>query len=131
MLSCCSINTIRVVSRGATSSRLIRNSVVVRSFSSSKAAEPTVVVPLITDTLEWTLSSPPPLHQFEEPPIFVETDHLSLSPGVEVDELLKTQGETVSEVIGADKWEQKDLSEFEGKIPQDRYWTEFIAEEKK
>ncbi|TFJ82394.1 hypothetical protein NSK_006305 [Nannochloropsis salina CCMP1776] len=32
----------------------------------------TVKVPIVVDSLEWTLSSPPPLHQFDEPPIIVE-----------------------------------------------------------
>jgi hypothetical protein len=36
--------------------------------------EVVVVVPEIEDTLEWVLESPPPLHAFLEPPIFVETD---------------------------------------------------------
>merc|ERR1712151_454345 len=59
--------------------------------------EPAVIVPLTTDSLEWTLSSPPPLHQFEEPPLFVETAHLDLHPRAEVETLLKDQGENVSE----------------------------------
>jgi len=28
-------------------------------------------------TLEWCLSSPPPAHQFPEPPIIVEIEHLT------------------------------------------------------
>ncbi|TMW69185.1 hypothetical protein Poli38472_001341 [Pythium oligandrum] len=32
-----------------------------------------VVVPELHQTLEWILTSPPPLHQFEEAPIVVET----------------------------------------------------------
>mmetsp|Transcript_4211 Transcript_4211/g.8794 ORF Transcript_4211/g.8794 Transcript_4211/m.8794 type:complete len:111 (+) Transcript_4211:114-446(+) len=34
------------------------------------------VVPDIDDSLEWCLTSPPPLHQFDESPLIVETDHL-------------------------------------------------------
>lgn len=102
----------------------------VRSLSSSEA-EPVVVVPLITDSLEWTLSSPPPLHQFLEPPLFIETDHLTLSPGTEVEEILKAQGEEVSEVKGLENWEaQGNEADFEGKIPQNAEWTEFITEKK-
>jgi len=33
-------------------------------------------VPHVVDSLEWTLTSPPPLHQFDESPIVVETAHL-------------------------------------------------------
>ena len=98
---------------------------------STEAKEPTVVVPLTTDSLEWTLSSPPPLHQFIEPPILVETDHLKLHPGVDVHEVLKAQGETVSATEGLDAWEQKDAAEFEGKIPQNEDWTEFAEVEAK
>ncbi|CAM9299186.1 unnamed protein product [Discosporangium mesarthrocarpum] len=38
--------------------------------SSDKAPE--VVQVELVDSLEWTLSSPPPIHQFDEPPIIVE-----------------------------------------------------------
>ena len=31
-----------------------------------------IVIPALADSLEWMLSSPPPLHQFDEPPIIVE-----------------------------------------------------------
>lgn len=92
-----------------------------RAFSSS---EPVVKVPLTTDSLEWTLSSPPPLHQFEEPPLMVETDHLSVSPGLSVEDALKAQSVEVSEVVGKEAWEEKDPKEFEGKIPQNAEWTE-------
>ena len=35
-----------------------------------------VKIPIVVDTLEWMLSSPPPLHQFDESPIIVEfPDH--------------------------------------------------------
>ena len=102
-----------------------------KSVREMVSKEPAVIVPLTTDSLEWTLSSPPPLHQFEEPPLFVETEHLNLQPRAEVETLLKEQGENVSEVFGAEHWEEKDASEFEGKIPQNAEWTEFINVEKK
>ncbi|KAI9917316.1 hypothetical protein PsorP6_013055 [Peronosclerospora sorghi] len=34
---------------------------------------PDVVIPEVHQTLEWCLSSPPPLHQFDEPPLVIET----------------------------------------------------------
>jgi hypothetical protein len=36
---------------------------------SSSAVQGDVVVPDLFDTLEWVLSSPPPVHQFDEPPV--------------------------------------------------------------
>lgn len=35
-----------------------------------------VVLAQVEDSLEWTLSSPPPIHQFDEPPIIVEIDQV-------------------------------------------------------
>ena len=61
-----------------------------------------VCVPHIVESLEWTLSSPPPLHQFMEPPVIVETGHLPLNPGAEVEDVIAAQGETVSQVLGKD-----------------------------
>lgn len=61
-----------------------------------------VCVPHVVETLEWTLSSPPPLHQFMEPPVIVETGHLALNPMAEVEDVIAAQGETVSQVLGKD-----------------------------
>ena len=61
-----------------------------------------VCVPHIVETLEWTLSSPPPLHQFMEPPLIVETGHLAMNPMAEVEDVIAAQGETVSQVLGKD-----------------------------
>uniref|UniRef100_A0AAV1TR51 Uncharacterized protein n=1 Tax=Peronospora matthiolae TaxID=2874970 RepID=A0AAV1TR51_9STRA len=35
--------------------------------------DPQVVIPEVHQTLEWCLSSPPPLHQFDEAPLVIET----------------------------------------------------------
>lgn len=87
-----------------------------------------VVVPLITDSLEWTLSSPPPLHQFDEPPLIVECEHLAIQPGAEVEEILEKQGEVVTDIVGKEGWVANDPALYEGLIPQNVEWTEFIDE---
>ncbi|KAL3805515.1 hypothetical protein ACHAW5_011186 [Stephanodiscus triporus] len=87
-----------------------------------------VVVPLITDSLEWTLSSPPPLHQFTEPPLIVECEHLALRPGAEVEEVLELQGETITDIVGKEGWVANDPKLYEGLIPQNCEWTEFVDE---
>mmetsp|Transcript_5053 Transcript_5053/g.12058 ORF Transcript_5053/g.12058 Transcript_5053/m.12058 type:complete len:135 (-) Transcript_5053:132-536(-) len=99
-----------------------------RAFSASLADGDNVIVPLIANSLEFTLSSPPPLHQFEEPPLIVETDHLDLSPGSEVEEVLAAQGHDVTDVIGKEKWTLNDPAKYEGLIPQNLEWTEFVDE---
>ena len=48
----------------------------VRTFSSAPAAGGDVVVPELVDTLEWVIESPPNIHQFDEPPLIVEIEHL-------------------------------------------------------
>jgi hypothetical protein len=50
----------------------------VRAFGGHAPAKPSgdVVIPEIVDTLEWVLESPPNVHQFDEPPIVVEIEHL-------------------------------------------------------
>lgn len=40
--------------------------------SQEEFASGAVKIPILVDSLEWMLSSPPPLHQFDEPPIIVE-----------------------------------------------------------
>ena len=40
--------------------------------SKEEFATGAVKIPILVDSLEWMLSSPPPLHQFDEPPIIVE-----------------------------------------------------------
>ena len=98
----------------------------VRAFSMAPGEN--VVVPLIAQSLEFTLSSPPPLHQFEEPPLVVETDHLDLSPGKEVEEVLAAQGHAVTDIIGKEGWVLNDAEKYEGLIPQNAEWTEFVDE---
>lgn len=100
-----------------------------RAFSSADLSSgENVVVPLIANSLEWALSSPPPLHQFTEPPLVVETDHLDLSPGQEVEEVLAAQGHEVTDIIGKEKWVLNDPAVYEGLIPQNADWTEFVDE---
>eukprot|EP00980_Cylindrotheca_fusiformis_P009475 scaffold2070_cov105-Cylindrotheca_fusiformis.AAC.6 len=101
---------------------------VVRTAARAFSADENVVVPLIANSLEFTLSSPPPLHQFVEPPLVVETDHLDLMPGKEVEEVLKEQGHDVTDIIGKEKWTLNDPAKYEGLIPQNADWTEFVDE---
>ena len=114
--------------------RYANNTVVVvdsaaRAFSSADLSSgENVVVPLIANSLEWALSSPPPLHQFTEPPLVVETDHLDIHPGKEVEEVLAAQGHEVTDIIGKEKWVLNDPANYEGLIPQNAEWTEFIDE---
>lgn len=117
-----------LVRRVATSQATKTNAApAVRTFAKLSEGE-NVVVPLITDSLEWTLSSPPPLHQFEEPPLMVECEHLALKPGAEVEEVLEGQGETITDIIGKEGWVANDPALYEGLIPQNVEWTEFIDE---
>lgn len=100
-----------------------------RSFSSvDLTAGPNVIVPLIANSLEFTLSSPPPLHQFQESPLLVETDHLTLHSGKECEEVLALQGHEVTDIIGKEKWARNDAEKYEGLIPQNCEWTEFVDE---
>ncbi|KAL7447081.1 hypothetical protein ACHAXM_011096 [Skeletonema potamos] len=115
----------RPLARCATSQATKRTTI--RSFAALSEGE-NVVVPLITDSLEWTLSSPPPLHQFTEPPLIVECEHLGLKPGAEVEEVLESQGETITDIIGKEGWVANDPKLYEGLIPQNCEWTEFIDE---
>lgn len=43
------------------------------SAASPAAHDDEVVIPETFGSLEWTLESPPPLHQFEEAPLVIET----------------------------------------------------------
>ncbi|CAB9512971.1 expressed unknown protein [Seminavis robusta] len=109
-------------------------SVATRSISSTavRMADMTpgenVVIPLIANSLEFTLSSPPPLHQFQEPPLIVETEHLELFPGKECEEILAEQGHQVTDIVGKETWAQNDAAKYEGLIPQNEEWTEFVDE---
>lgn len=40
-------------------------------FMGTAAPSGDVVIPELHDTLEWVLSSPPNVHQFEEPPVSI------------------------------------------------------------
>lgn len=78
--------------------------------------------------MEWTLSSPPPLHQFEEPPLIVECEHLNCSPGAEVEDVLEAQGELITDIIGKEAWIDNDPALYDGLLPQNEEWTEFVDE---
>ena len=101
-----------------------------RSLSTKQDLSPgdNVVVPLIANSLEFCLSSPPPLHQFVESPIVVETEHLTLYPGKEAEEVLASQGHEVTDIIGKEGWIKNDPEKYEGLIPQNAEWTEFVDE---
>jgi hypothetical protein len=109
-----------------------KNAPVARSFSTQEGSGlspgENVIVPLIANSLEFTLSSPPPLHQFQEPPLIVETEHLQLFPGKECEEVLKMQGVTVTDIIGKEMFAQNDPAKYEGLMPQNEAWTEFVDE---
>mmetsp|Transcript_13387 Transcript_13387/g.15076 ORF Transcript_13387/g.15076 Transcript_13387/m.15076 type:complete len:144 (+) Transcript_13387:130-561(+) len=109
--------------------RVSKTSTAIRCLSSLNAKEgANVIVPLVTDSLEWTLSSPPPLHQFEEPPLMVEVEHLDLVPGAEVEDVLEAQGEKITDIVGKEAWVDNDPALYDGLIPQNEEWTEFIDE---
>ena len=118
----------RLVSRIILTSAPRPAAVGVRAFSAAMSEGENVVVPLVTDSLEWTLSSPPPLHQFEEPPLVVEVEHLDTKPGAEVEAVLEAQGETITDIVGKEQWVDNDPALYEGLIPQNKEWTEFIDE---
>ncbi|ETP40404.1 hypothetical protein F442_12240 [Phytophthora nicotianae P10297] len=42
-------------------------------INNTPTEDPQVVIPELHQTLEWCLSSPPPVHQFDEAPIVIET----------------------------------------------------------
>mmetsp|Transcript_3339 Transcript_3339/g.8906 ORF Transcript_3339/g.8906 Transcript_3339/m.8906 type:complete len:139 (-) Transcript_3339:931-1347(-) len=116
-----------IVARRVTAPTVVKSAA--RAFSSADLTSgENVVVPLIANSLEWALSSPPPLHQFTEPPLVVETDHLDINPGKEVEELLSAQGHEVTDIIGKEKWVLNDPANYEGLIPQNEEWTEFVDE---
>jgi len=101
-----------------------------RAFSTAPSLSDgeNVVVPLVVESLEWTLSSPPPLHQFEEPPLMVEVEHLDIKPGAEVEEVLESQGEKITDIVGKEAWVTNDPALYDGLMPQNQEWTEFVDE---
>jgi len=58
----------------------------------------------------------------------VETDHLTLYPGKEAEEVLALQGHQVTDIIGKEAWLQNDPEKYAGLIPQNAEWTEFVDE---
>ena len=51
------------------------SSLPVRFFAAGSSSD--IVIPDLVNTLEWVLDSPPNVHQFDEPPIVVEIEHLN------------------------------------------------------
>ena len=58
----------------------------------------------------------------------VECEHLALQPGAEVEEVLEAQGEAITDIVGKEGWVANDPTLYEGLIPQNIEWTEFIDE---
>ena len=58
----------------------------------------------------------------------METEHLELFPGKECEEVLALQGHEVTDVVGKELWAQNDAEKYEGLIPQNPEWTEFVDE---
>lgn len=56
----------------------------IRFFAAGSSSD--VVIPDLVNTLEWVLDSPPNVHQFDEPPIVVEIEHLNNLKVPETDE---------------------------------------------
>lgn len=110
-------------------SLLLLYETVSRAFSASEMSPgDNVIVPLIANSLEFTLTSPPPVHQFQESPLVVETEHLALNPGKEAEDILKEQGHEVTDIVGKEKWQLNDPKKYEGLLPQNEEWTEFVDE---
>lgn len=48
----------------------------VPNYDDYAVTNPKLVNPDVYETLEWCLETPPPIHQFEEPPLVVEIAHM-------------------------------------------------------
>lgn len=51
--------------------RAVKMAPITVRFMGTAAPSGDVVIPELHDTLEWVLSSPPNVHQFEEPPVSI------------------------------------------------------------
>lgn len=60
--------------------------------------------------------------------MIVEVEHLDLTPGAEVEAVLESQGEKVTDIVGKEQWVLNDPALYEGLIPQNDEWTEFVDE---
>jgi hypothetical protein len=58
----------------------------------------------------------------------VDLAHLKQEPGAEVEEILESQGETITDIVGKEGWVANDPKLYEGLIPQNCEWTEFVDE---
>ena len=72
------LNTIKqydlIVQRSFNAFKLTRN--FSAASEGTEGSDSIRVVNKTVDTLEWVLDSPPNIHQFDEPPIVVEIEHL-------------------------------------------------------
>lgn len=47
---------------------------------------------------------------------------------MEVEDILEAQGEKITDIIGKEAWLDNDPALYEGLIPQNDAWTEFVDE---
>jgi hypothetical protein len=97
-----SIIMLRIAASRALRPVASRAAIAVRATSTApgpnapKAGDDVVIVSRTEESLEWTLSSPPPVHQFEEPPSESTTVYNSVDTWV----ALRTQHSVLSSPLG-------------------------------
>ena len=53
---------------------------------------------------------------------------MDTTPGAEVEDILEAQGEAITDIVGKEAWVDNDPALYDGLIPQNAEWTEFIDE---